>query len=71
MASTTDTTAAVSFDLDGAARACGLSRRELQRAIATGDLTAHYRGRKPLIRRDDLDEFVASLPTSLPTEQDA
>lgn len=56
-------TAVVSYDLDGAAAATGLSRRELQRAIAVGDLTAHYRGRKPLITPADLAAFVESLPT--------
>lgn len=57
----------VSYDLDGAESASGVSRREIQRAIATGDLTAHYVGAKftkPLILRDDLHAWVESLPTT-------
>ena len=53
----------VSYDMAGAALATGLSQRELRRAIAVGDLIVHYRGTKPLILRDELLEFVRSLPT--------
>lgn len=63
----TTQTIPVSYDLDGAESATGVSRREIQRAITAGDLTAHYVGAKatkPLIRRDDLDAWVESLPTT-------
>lgn len=53
----------VSYDLARAAAAVGLSERTLRDAIATGDLIAHYLGRKPLIRRADLDAWIESLPT--------
>lgn len=56
----------VSYDLESAAAAVGLSERELRRVIAAGDLTPRYRGRKPLILRSDLLEWVESLPTSKP-----
>jgi len=53
----------ISFTLDGAAEACGLSKRELQEAIREGSLVARYRGTKPLIRPADLEDFVDGLPT--------
>lgn len=53
-----------SHDLSGAALASGLSVREIQKAIAQGDLTPHYRGTKPLILHSDLVEWVESLPTT-------
>ncbi len=54
----------VSYDLEGASAATGPSVREIQRAIAKGDLTPRYLGRKPLILRSDLLEWVESLPVS-------
>jgi len=54
----------VSADLTRAAEKSGLSISELQKAIKDGDLVAHYRGRKPLIRADELDAWVASLPNT-------
>lgn len=56
-------TTPVSYDLARAAAAVGLSERTLRDAIAAGDLIAHYLGRKPLIRRADLDAWIKSLPT--------
>lgn len=53
----------VSYDLAGAVAASGLSERTLRDAIADGSLTVHYSGRKLVIRREDLDEWVRSLPT--------
>ncbi|QCB93336.1 helix-turn-helix domain-containing protein [Cellulomonas shaoxiangyii] len=61
------TVAQVSYDLRGAAEATGLGETTIREAIETGDLIAHYAGRrnsKPVIRAVDLDEWVASLPTS-------
>lgn len=56
--------APASYDLDNAAVACGLSRRELQEAIREGSLVARYRGTKPLIRPADLADFIDGLPTT-------
>lgn len=56
----------VSFDLKGAAEASGLSIRSLQYAIDNDLLVAHYGGEKnskPLVRVNDLDEYIRSLPT--------
>lgn len=61
-----DITVPVSYDLDGAAAATGLSERTLRDDIARGDLIAHYGGKgktKPLIEREDLIAYIRSLPT--------
>jgi hypothetical protein len=55
--------AAVSFDLPGAVAACGLSDKTIRKAIADGDLVAHYYGTKPVIVAADLAEWIESLPT--------
>lgn len=60
------TTPIVAMPLADAATRSGLSVRELQVAIRDGDLVAHYRGRKPLIRLEDLQDFIDNLPTSKP-----
>lgn len=53
----------VSYTLTGAVEACGLSETTLRDAIEEGDLVAHYKGRRPVILRRDLEEWVESLPT--------
>jgi len=55
--------APVSYDLPGAAAATGVSERTIRDAIARGDLIAHYLGRKPLVMRDELADWVSALPT--------
>lgn len=55
----------VSLDLKAASEASGLSVRSLQYAIDEGSLVAHYGGAgntKPLVRPDDLDAYIRSLP---------
>ena len=59
----------ISTDITGAATATGLSPASIRAAIASGDLTAHYHGSKPLIRAEDLDEWVEDKPTSRPSER--
>lgn len=57
---------ALSYDMDGAAAACGISKSTLTKAIADGELVVHYFGEKAsrrVVRAVDLDEYVASLPT--------
>ena len=39
-----------------------LSERELRRAIAASELVPVFRGAKPLILRDELDEWARNLP---------
>ena len=53
----------VSVDLTGASVATGLSESTIRNAIADGSLTAHYSGRKPVMRIPDLEEWIESLPT--------
>ena len=61
----------ISYELDAAAAATGLSKRTLQEAIAANDLIAHYSGTKPVVLHDDLHEWVESLPTTKPSDRRA
>lgn len=57
----------ISTDIDGAAEATGLGKTTIRDAMTEGALVAHYAGgraSKPVIRAEDLDEWVASLPTA-------
>jgi hypothetical protein len=52
----------IAYDLEGAARAVGLSVFPIKQAIKAGDLTPRYSKSKPLIGHDELAEWFASLP---------
>lgn len=60
---------AVSYNLDGAAAATGISVDVIRRATRSGDLPVHYPrvdGKpiaRPLIRAADLDRWVNDGPT--------
>jgi hypothetical protein len=54
---------AVSYDLNGAEAATGISERTIRDAVKRGDLIANYVGRKPVFRAVELDRWIASLPT--------
>ena len=56
----------ISYSIPDAAEAVGVSEDTIKKAIASGDLTRRYPNSKPLIRHDDLDEWVASLPVDPP-----
>lgn len=61
------TLTSVSYDLDGAEAATGISRATISEAVKDGSLVAHYVGRKatkPVFRAVELDEWVRSLPTT-------
>ena len=61
----------VSLDLKAAADASGLSVRSLPYAIDNDLLVAHYGGEKnskPLVRPEDLDAYIRSLPKSRPAK---
>ncbi|MDI6908630.1 hypothetical protein [Nocardioides sp.] len=61
--------AAVSYSMDGAVEASGISKATLTKAIADGELVAHYVGvkaSKRVVLATDLAEYVASLPTERP-----
>ena len=53
----------IAYDLVTAGKAVSLSDRTLRDAIADGSLTAHYAGTKPLVLREDLVDWIRSLPT--------
>ena len=58
--------AAVSYNVDAAAKATGIGVSRIKEAMANGDLVAHYNGVRPVIRAVDLDEWIESLPTERP-----
>jgi excisionase family DNA binding protein len=47
------------------------SNRTITGAIARGDLAAEYAGRKPVVRRSELDRWLARRPNSAPAKPDA
>lgn len=56
----------ISADLSRASEATGVSVREIQRAIESGDLVAHYIGAKaskPVLAATELFAWVQSRPT--------
>lgn len=58
------TLGAVSYNTAGAVAATGIGETTIKRAIAEGDLVAHYVGKKIVLRAVDLDEWIQSLPSS-------
>jgi hypothetical protein len=58
--------AAVSYDMNGAAAASGVSKATLTKAIAADELVVHYVGSKRVVRAADLDDWIRSLPTERP-----
>ncbi|MGY4642817.1 hypothetical protein [Cellulomonas sp. URHB0016] len=55
--------AVVSYSIDGAAAATGMSADVIRRAIRAGDIIAHYPTSKPLILADELRAWVERAPT--------
>ncbi len=47
---------------DEARRYCGLSRQQIWREIRDGRIAAYKAGRRVLIERRSLDEFIRSRP---------
>lgn len=54
--------ARVSYTLDEAAAATGVSARSIRRAQADGALRFHYVTAKPVILHDDLIRWIESAP---------
>ena len=50
-----------------AGRLAGVSRSSIYLAIGRGELMVRKSGRRSLILRDDLTEWLQRLPTSTPT----
>ncbi|TFB96563.1 MULTISPECIES: hypothetical protein [unclassified Cryobacterium] len=57
----------IAYDVEGAARAVGLSVFPIKQAIASGDLTARYSKSKRLIGHDELVDWFNHLPVDRPT----
>lgn len=53
----------VSYTVQEAADATGLSADVIRRAFRSGELTVHYRTSRPLILRRDLEAWIESAPT--------
>lgn len=54
----------IAYTYDEAAEATGFSTRTIQRAVAEGELVAHFRkGETPRIKKADLEAWVESWPT--------
>jgi hypothetical protein len=56
------TTAPLAYEIREASRISGLSRSELYRRLAAGDIQAVKNGRRTLILMDSLRTYLASLP---------
>lgn len=54
--------AQVSYDVEGASKACGLAMSTVREAISKGDLPVRYYGKKPLVLANDLYEWINDLP---------
>jgi len=57
----------ISYSIDGAADAVGLSIGPIRAAISAGDLTPRFSGSKPLIGHEDLLEWFNHLPLDKPS----
>lgn len=57
------------YTLDGAAAYCGVSRDVIDEEIRKGNLIARYPTSRPVILREELDEWLASLPTEKPKKK--
>lgn len=59
----------IAYSYDEAAESVGISVRTVQRAVAEGELVAHYRkgSTTPRVLRKDLENWVAGWPTERAT----
>ena len=53
----------ISYTVEEAAEACSLGARRIRDACERGDLPSYWAGVKRLILRQDLIDWIASLPT--------
>lgn len=53
----------LAYNLKEAAEATGYSTDTIRRAIRNSDLTARYANSKPVILKDELEDWLRSLPT--------
>lgn len=59
--------AQISYTFEQAAEMCGYSVRTLKQAVADGNLAARYANTKGVIRHEDLDSWIDSLPAESPS----
>lgn len=60
--------AKISYNFEEAAEMVGYSVRTLKQAVADGYLLARYANTKGVIRHEDLDAWVDSLPAESPSK---
>lgn len=53
----------ISYTVQEAAAATGLSVDTIRRAFRTGEFPVHHRGTRVLILRSDLEQWIAGMPT--------
>lgn len=53
----------ISYAIPDAAKATGIGQGRIRQAIKDGDLIAYYVGVKAIVRADDLNEWITTLPT--------
>jgi excisionase family DNA binding protein len=53
----------LAYHVDEAVRISGLGRSKLYQAVSSGELRALKCGRRTLIRAEDLEAFISSLPS--------
>ena len=58
----------IAYTMQAAAAACGLSVSTLRAAIIKGTLVARWVGRKPIIRHEDLWEWIDELSRDDPAD---
>lgn len=56
-------TTPVSYSIQGAAEASGVSPDTIRRAVRAGDLAVHYPTSRPVILRDELEAWIKASPT--------
>jgi len=61
-----DPMSVISFSLQQAAAATGITIWCLRTAIWSGELTAHVAGKKQIILRADLERWISRLPMANP-----
>lgn len=61
----------VSYTIAGVVEATGMCSTLVRTAIRQGKLRARYVGRKPLIMRSDLEEFLSDLPQVAPHRRES
>ncbi len=62
---TPELTPKIGLSIDEACHASGIGRTKLYEALSNGKLIAKKAGRRTIIRPEDLEAYVASLPVAV------